>query len=147
MKTLIAYFSHTGTTKKAAEQIQSVAGGDFYEIKGEKNYGSFARACAIGGKERMTGECPAITTDLDNFDSYDRIFLGFPLWYGSYPRIIQTFLNAHDFAGKEVYPFCTSTRAGAEKSGKDLQKALPGAKVHTALRIDGQDDKAIEAWI
>ncbi len=135
MKTLIACFSHTGTTKKAAQAILALCPADTFEIRGTKDYGSFAKACAIGGKEIAAKECPAITGTLPDLSGYDRIFLGFPIWYGSYPRIIQTFLNSCDFQGKDVYPFATSTRAGAEKAQKAISSALPGATVHEALRM------------
>ncbi|MCC8152257.1 MAG: hypothetical protein LIO96_12630 [Lachnospiraceae bacterium] len=91
MKTFIAYFSLSGVTKAAAERIQSLAGGDLFEIKEKKNYGSYAKAIAIGGKEIATRELPEIITHVENFDSYDRILLGFPVWYGTFPRLILTF--------------------------------------------------------
>ncbi|MCD7921451.1 MAG: flavodoxin [Clostridiales bacterium] len=147
MKTLIAYFSLSGNTKRVAERMQALAGGDLFEIKAKKNYGSYARAIAIGGKEIATREMPAVTTHVDDFASYDRILLGFPVWYGTCPRLIRTFASEYDFTGKDVYVFCTSGSTGPEKSGKAVKEICGGASVHTAIRISDQDDDAIRAWL
>ncbi len=147
MKTLIAYFSHTGKTRKAAELIQSACEGKLFEITGEKKYGVYVKACALAAKEIATGECPAMTSSMTDFDSYDRIVLGFPLWYGSYPHIVQTFLNTYDCSGKDVYPFCTSTSSGPEKAAKNLAAALPNATVHPTLRITDQGKNEIKEWL
>lgn len=147
MKTLIAYFSLSGNTKSAAEHIQALAGGDLFEIKAKKNYGSYAKAIAIGGKEIATREMPAVTTHVKDFVSYDRILLGFPVWYGTCPRLIRTFAAEYDFTGKDVYVFCTSGSTGPEKSGRAVKEICKGAAVHTAIRISDRDDDEIQAWL
>ncbi|MCC8082469.1 MAG: flavodoxin [Lachnospiraceae bacterium] len=147
MKTLIAYFSLSGNTRSAAERMQALTGGDLFEIKTKKNYGSYARAIAIGGKEIATREMPVVTTRVDDFASYDCILLGFPVWYGTCPRLIRTFVSGYDFTGKDVYVFCTSGSTGPEKSGKAVKEICSGASVHTAIRISDQDDDAIRAWL
>lgn len=146
MKNLIAYFSLSGVTRKAAERIQSQAGGDLFEIKGEKDYGGYLKAVAIGGKEIATKEKPAVTTHVKNFASYDRIYIGFPVWYGNCPRLIRTFAEEYDFSGKEVYVFCTSGSSGPEKSGQTIAEICKGANVHPAIRISNQSDNEIKAW-
>ncbi len=147
MKTLIAYFSLSGVTKKAAERIQTLLGGDLFEIKGEKNYGGYWKAIAIGGKELATKEMPKVTTHVENFDSYDRILLGFPVWYGTCPRLIRTFANEYNFAGKDIYVFCTSGSTGPEKSSQTIAEICKGATMHSAIRIADQSDDEIKAWI
>ncbi|MCD7866008.1 MAG: flavodoxin [Clostridiales bacterium] len=147
MKTLIAYFSLSGATKAAAERIQSLTDGDLFEIKGKKNYGSYAKAIAIGGKEIATRELPEVITHVENFDSYDRILLGFPVWYGTCPRLIRTFAREYDFSGKEVYVFCTSGSSGPEKSRKMVAEICKGAKVGSAIRISDQSDDEITDWL
>lgn len=147
MKTLIAYFSLSGTTKKAAERIQTLTGGDLFEIKGEKNYGGYFQAIAIGGKEIATRELPAVTTHINDFPSYDRILLGFPVWYGSCPRLIRTFVNEYDFTGKDVYVFCTSSASGPKKSEATIKEICKGATVHSAIRISNQANVEIKAWL
>ncbi|MCD7723355.1 MAG: flavodoxin [Clostridiales bacterium] len=147
MKTLIAYFSLSGVTKKVAERIQAIAGGDLFEIKGEKNYGGYLKAVAIGGKELATKEMPKVTTHVENFDSYDRILLGFPVWYGTCPRLIGTFAGEYNFAGKDVYVFCTSGSSGPEKAGQTVTEICKGAVVHSAIRITDQSNEQIKAWL
>ncbi|MCD8150311.1 MAG: flavodoxin [Clostridiales bacterium] len=147
MKTLIAYFSLSGVTKKAAERIQTLTGADLFEIKGEKNYGGYMKAIAIGGKEIATKEMPVVTTHVKDFDSYDRILLGFPVWYGTCPRLIRTFASEYDFTGKDVYVFCTSGSSGPEKSQKTVAEICKGAVVHTSIRISGQNDDEIKGWL
>ncbi len=147
MKTLTAYFSLSGVTKKAAERVRSLAGGDLFEIMGEKNYGGYFKAIAIGGKELATKEMPAVTTHVEDFESYDRILLGFPVWYGSCPRLIRTFAAEYDFTGKDVYVFCTSGSSGPEKSLETVKEICKGARVHSAIRISGQGDDEILTWL
>ncbi len=147
MKTLIAYFSLSGKTKKAAEKLKSLTGGDLFEIKGEKNYGSYFKAIAIGGKEIATGELPKVTTHVKGFEAYDRILLGFPVWYGSCPRIILSFAAEYDFSGKDVYVFCTSSASGSKKSEQTVKEICGGASVRSALRISGQSDDELKAWL
>jgi len=147
MKTLIAYFSLSGVTKNAAERIQALAGGDLFEIKGKKNYGGYLKAVAIGGKELATKEMPKVTTHVENFDSYDRILLGFPVWYGNCPRLIRTFAGEYNFVGKDVYVFCTSGSSGPEKAGQTVAEICKGAVVHSAIRITDQSDEQIKAWL
>lgn len=147
MKTLIAYFSLSGVTKKEAERIQKLTGGDLFEIKGEKNYGSYIKAVAVGGKEIATKEMPKVTNHVEKFDSYDRILIGFPIWYGNCPRLIRSFVNEYNFAGKDVYVFCTSGASGSEKSEKTLKEICKGAKVHSAIRISKQNDDELKLWL
>lgn len=147
MKTLVVYFSLSGNTKKAAERIQAIAGGDFFEIKSGKDYGSYMKAIAIAGKELMTNEMPPILNKVDDFESYDRILLGFPVWYWGCPQLIRTFISQHDFTGKDVYPFCTSSSTGAGKLQGELRKICKDAKVHGAIRILAQSDDEIKTWL
>ncbi|MCD8012899.1 MAG: hypothetical protein LUG99_06955 [Lachnospiraceae bacterium] len=136
MKTLIAYFSLSGVTKAAAERIQSLTDGDLFEIKGKKNYGSYAKAIAIGGKEIAARELPEVITHVENFASYDRILFGFPVWYGTCPRLIRIFATENDFSGKEVSVFAPVVRQARKSPGKRLPRfakarklALPFASV------------------
>ncbi|MCD7981024.1 MAG: flavodoxin [Clostridiales bacterium] len=147
MKTLIAYFSNSGKTKGAAEFIYSVEDGDLFEIKPKKNYGPYLKAIAIAGKEMASKEMPELTTKVSDFGSYDRILIGFPVWYGNCPRLIRTFIGQYDFAGKDVYVFCTSGSSGPEKSGETVAELCAGAKFHGAIRIAAHDEKQIREWL
>ncbi|MCD7708338.1 MAG: flavodoxin, partial [Clostridiales bacterium] len=130
MKTLVAYFSLSGNTRQVAERIQALTGGDLFEIKGEKNYGGYLKAVAIAAKENAAKELPKVTTHVEDFDSYDRILIGFPVWYGTWPRLVMSFGKEYDFTGKDVYVFCTSGSTGPEKSQKTAEEICVGAKVH-----------------
>lgn len=147
MKTLIVYFSISGTTKNAAQRIQKLSNADIFAIKGNKNYGNYFKAVAIGGKEIVTKEEPVVTTHIDHFDAYDCILLGFPIWYGNCPRIIRTFLNEYDFSGKDIYIFCTSGASGPTKALQTITDLCPNAHVHLAIRIDKQNDNEIKMWL
>ncbi len=147
MSTLIAYFSVSGTTKAAAERIQKLTEADIFEIKGEKEYGSYLKAVAIGGKEIMSKEMPKVTTHIENIESYDNIILGFPVWYGTCPRLIRTFATEYDFSGKDIHLFVTSGNAGSEKSESTVKEIFKGANVHPSIRITTQSDDEIKAWL
>ncbi len=147
MKTLIAYYSRGGTTKRAAENLQKIVGGDLFEIKGKKNYGNYFQALGIARSEFNSGELPEVTTDVQDFDSYDRILIGFPIWYSRAPQLVISFLKSHDFKGKDVYPFCTSGMSGPEGAQEGIKDACPGATVHPGLRVNKVDEPKVKAWL
>lgn len=147
MKTLIAYCSGTGKTKAAAERIRQVCGGDIIEIKGKKKYGAYPTRSLIGVKEILTKEFPPLSMQINDFDSYDRVLIGFPIWCGTCPRVVATFLNQYDFKTKEVYPFCTSDGTPADTAYECASQLCQNGTVHKAIRIDGQSDAEIEAWL
>lgn len=112
-KTLVAYFSASGTTKRTAERLAQAAGADLYEIKPAVPYTS-ADLNWMDKKSRSTIEMqdPSSRPELADKDadiaSHDRIFLGFPIWWYVAPTIINTFLESYDFSGKEIILFATS---------------------------------------
>ena len=112
MKTLVAYFSATGTTKGVAQQLAEVAGADIHEIKPEKPY-TDADLDWQDKQSRSTIEMkdkssrPAITDKLTNMQEYDVVYVGFPIWWYTCPTIINTFMESYDFKGKTVIPFAT----------------------------------------
>ncbi len=147
MKTLIAYYSRSGATKKAAEGLQKIINGDLFEIKGEKNYGNYLTALSIARKEFKNNELPQVLDKVNDFDSYDRIMLGFPIWYSKCPQLVMSFISQYNFSGKEVYPFCTSGTSGPEDAVKQLEKACEGANVHSGLRLNKLDENKIKQWL
>jgi flavodoxin len=124
-KALVIYFSATGTTKGVAEKIAAATGGDLYEIIPADPY-SDADLNWHDSSSRTTKEQndksarPAIANDTVNFDGYDTIYIGYPIWWGEEPRIMDTFAEAHNFDGKTVIPFCTSGGSGIGRSSKNL---------------------------
>ena len=147
MKTLIAYYSRAGTTRKTAEKLQTIVSGDLFEIIGEKNYGNYFTALGIARKEFAKNELPKVTDKVDDFDSYDRILIGFPIWYSKCPQLVLSFAAQYDFSGKEVYPFCTSGMSGPEQSVEQLKSACKGATVHEGLRLNKCDEEKVKTWL
>ena len=123
MKTLIAYYSRGGATKKAAKKLQLATKGTLFEITGEKNYGNYFTALGIARKEFSENELPKVTGSVDDFASYDRILVGFPVWYSKCPQLVVSFMSQYDFSGKDVYPFCTSGMSGPEGANEQFVNA------------------------
>ena len=124
-KTIVAYFSASGTTASVAAEIAKAADADLFEIRPEKPY-TAGDLDWTDRKSRSTAEMsdpatrPEISSSIEDFPSYGTVILGFPIWWGVEPRIIDTFLESHDFSGKAIIPFCTSGGSGIEKAEESL---------------------------
>ena len=131
-KTLVAYFSASGVTARAAHEIAEAVGADLYEICPAEPY-TDADLNWTDKKSRSTVEMndtacrPAIAEPVANMEQYDTVFLGFPIWWYVEPRIVDTFLESYDFSGKTVIPFATSGGSGIGKAEKSLQQHCPKA--------------------
>ncbi|MCD8200899.1 MAG: flavodoxin [Clostridia bacterium] len=148
MKTLVVYFSRGGHTAKLAQQIKEIAGADdILEIKGDKKYGGYFKALSVSRKEFKAEELPAVTTEVPDLSSYDRILIGYPIWYGKCPRLVVSFAKAQGFEGKDVYPFCTSGASPVGDSASALAAVCEGAKFHEGLRLKKADEAAIKEWL
>lgn len=124
-KTLVAYFSCTGNTKRVAEDIAGELGADLFEIQPEEPYTSedliWSDRNSRSSKEHEDETArPAIAVALENIDQYERVFIGYPSWWGEAPRIVSTFVESYDFAGKTIIPFCTSSSSGLGSSAELL---------------------------
>lgn len=114
---LVVYFSPTGTTKKVAMELAELEQADLFEIIPQEPY-TAADLDWRNEKSRSSVEMgdpnarPAIADTVASIDAYDTIFLGFPIWWGREPSIVDTFLDAHDLKGKTIIPFCTSGGSG-----------------------------------
>lgn len=139
---LVAYFSPTGATKRAAKEIAGAVGGDLYEIRPEKPY-TAADLDWMDKRSRSTLEMndpasrPAMAGDVPDVSGYDTVFLGFPIWWYVEPRIVDTFLESCDFSGKLVIPFATSGGSGIKKAEKSLRANCPCAKWEKGQRVGG----------
>lgn len=127
-KILVAYFSASGETEKLANTIAAVEGADLFEIKPEKDYTSedlnWNDKNSRSSIEMNDKACrPAIAVKTANMEQYDRVYIGFPIWWYEAPRIIQTFLESYDFSGKTVIPFATSGGSGMGKTDSILRKS------------------------
>ena len=128
MKTLVAYFSASGVTKVVAEKLAEKIGADIYEIKPVKPY-TDADLNWMNKNSRSSVEMkdkssrPEIVKDGLNVSGYDRILLGYPVWWYTAPTIVNTFLEAYDFSGKEIIIWATSGGSGLGKAKDDLAKS------------------------
>ena len=119
-KVLVAVFSASGVTENVGREIAKIAGGDFFEIEPVEKYTS-ADLNWNNRKSRSSVEMndksarPEIKNKVADMDSYDTVIVGFPIWWGVAPRIIETFLESYDFSGKTILPFCTSGGSGVDK--------------------------------
>ena len=128
---LVAYFSATGTTKGVAERIASVTGGDLYEILAAQPYSAddlnYNDRSSRSTKEQNDKSVrPEIGSADISLDGYTTIYLGFPIWWGEEPRILDTFVEKYSFDGITVIPFCTSGGSGIGRSGPNME-ALAGS--------------------
>lgn len=130
-KTLVVYFSATGNTKAVAGEIARLTGADLYEIvpavpytDDDLNYNN--KDCRANQEMNDASARPAIGSRAIDVSSYDIVFIGYPIWWGTMPRIINTFLDTYDLSGKAVLPFCTSGSSGIAQSVSDIRAAEPG---------------------
>lgn len=151
-KTLVAYFSASGTTQRAADKLAKAAGADLYEIRPAVPY-TRADLDWMDKKSRSTLEMkdPSFRPELADKDadiaSYDRIFLGFPIWWYVAPTLINTFLESYDFTGKEIVLFATSGGSGFGKTVQALEPSCPGAVIKEGRLLNGGMSEAeLKAW-
>lgn len=132
-KTLVAYFSCTGTTKSVAQNIASLLNVDLFEIIPSQPYTEEDLAYYTNNRadkeQNNPNARPSIARTIENMEQYDKIILGYPIWHGQAPRIISTFLETYDFTGKTIIPFCTSGGSGIGASDKNLQAICQGSAI------------------
>ena len=129
-KILVLYYSQTQTTKVVAEEIANALGADIEAILPVVPYdGDFGATIARSQKEAAEGVTPEIQPLSVNVKDYDIIFLGYPIWFGTYAPPVAGFLANADLAGKKVVPFCTFGSGGLDSSVKDLQAKLPDSEI------------------
>ena len=152
-KTLVAVFSASGVTRRVGQEIARVSGGDFFEIEAKEKYTS-ADLNYMNKKSRSSLEMkdpaarPEIAGTVADMDSYDTVIIGFPIWWGVAPRIIETFLESYDFSGKTILPFCTSGGSGVGRSDSELHKNVTGqVKWGKGVQINRPDEAAIRKWM
>ena len=166
-KTLLIYFSRAGenwevgvvekgNTRIAAEYIAEATGADVYEIIPAVPYPSdYMETVALAEEEKSAGARPEIASAPENWDSYDTVILGYPIWHGDLPMIVYTFLESYDFTGKTVYPFNTHGGSGLAGTPDKIRNTIPAADVKDGLALTGkivQNDFAqiqgdIDAWL
>ena len=137
MKTLVAYFSaEAGTTAKVAKELAEALGAELYEITPEKPYTAadlkWTNPLARCNKEKFGNKKVPVAGTVPNFGDYERVFIGFPIWYGCAPNVVNSFCEAYDWTGKKVAAFATSGGSGIGKTAEKLQPYVKGASVADA---------------
>ena len=152
-KVLVAVFSASGVTRKVGEEIARIAGADFYEIVPKQIY-TPADLDWMNKKSRSSVEMndpssrPEIADSVADMGSYDTVIVGFPIWWGIAPRIIETFLESYDFSGKKIIPFCTSGGSGVGRSDTALHKNVSGnVKWEKGIQINRPNETQIRRWL
>jgi len=150
--TAVFYFSATGTTAEIAQLIANETGADLFEIIPQVPYSSDDLNynddnCRANKEQNDDYARPGISGDLSAAEGYDVIYLGYPIWWGTAPRIIQTFIESYNLSGKTVYTFCTSGGSGIEKSVSDLQSMYKSVNIISGKRLNDADAEDIRAWI
>ncbi|MBR5178765.1 MAG: flavodoxin [Lachnospiraceae bacterium] len=150
MKTLVAYFSaETGRTRKAAQAIAKLTGGEIFEIKPQEEYTqadiNWRNPISRCNKEKMGKKDVPVVGKVEDFESYDTVCLGFPIWYWSAPNVINTFCKDYDWTGKKIYVFATS---GGSNIGKTAEKLMPyvagGEIVHAEVLKNTEE---LKEWV
>lgn len=151
-KTLVAYFSASGTTKAVAQQLAEVVGADLHEIKPEQPY-TDADLDWNDKQSRSTIEMndknsrPAITAKLQNMNDYEVVYVGFPIWWYTCPTIINTFMEAYDFSGKTVIPFATSGGSSIKKACADLKASYPNVDWKEGKLLNHASKDELQEWV
>ena len=162
MKPLIVYFSRTGEnsvngeieviekgyTEIIAEKIAKETGGVLWKLEPEEPYPFNYQECV---KRANSEGWVKYVNKLENLDGYDVIFLGFPNWYRTYPRIVATFIRDHNFFGKVVIPFCTNEEGAMGFAESELKSSAKGAIIKTGFACRGYDaekcDAQLKEWL
>lgn len=153
-KTLVTYFSATGTTAKAAEILSDAIGADLYEIRAKVPY-TKADLNWMDKKSRSSIEMndksfrPEIEDSDANIKQYDTIFVGFPIWWYVAPTIINTFLESYDFSGKKIIIFATSGGSGFGNTLKELKVSVSETTevIQGELMNGKQSFNKVNAWV
>jgi len=166
MKALIVYFSRTGEnsvqgaievinkgfTEIVAEKIAKYTNGDLFKLEPVEPYPTNYELCVKRAVDEHNKNADVeFLHPLDNIDEYDTIFLGFPNWYRSYPRIVATFLRRYNFVGKKIKPFCTNEEGAFGIGEFELRSTVKGAIIKAGYAVRGHDadncDESLKYWI
>ena len=150
---LVAYFSAMGTTKGVAERIASVTGGDLYEIlpaepytEEDLNYNDSSSRTTIEQNDKSVR--PEIGSEEISLEGYTTIYLGFPIWWGEEPRILDAFAEKYSFEGITVIPFCTSGGSGIGRSGANMEALAGSGTWLEGERFNGNvSEEDLQSWI
>ena len=144
MAILVTYFSVEGNTAKLAKEFAARIGADVFEIvpkepytKADINYLNPVSRC---NREQIGGKDVPVEGKIENFDKYDTVYVGFPIWYGQAPRVVHTFAKGYDWTGKTVHAFATSGGSGIGKTAEKLSPSLKNAVSVDAKIVHNQSE-------
>lgn len=149
---LVAVFSRTGHTLQAAEHIHELVESDFFRIDPAAAYPEdYDEMLETARREQDDDARPALANVVENWDDYDTVYLGHPIWWSHVPQIMKSFVEQHDLSGKTVIPFATSGGSSIAGALPDLEALCPAATFAEGLTLDGdavetQLDR-VEAWL
>ncbi len=152
-KVLVSYFSASGVTKRVAEKIAKAVNGDLFEIEPIQKYTSedldWTNKQSRSSIEMQNKTFrPKMKENSLDISSYDTILIGFPIWWGVCPTIVNTFIESKDFTGKTLIPFCTSGGSGMSYAENDLRKTYPSYNWKEGKRLTGREnDEDLTNWI
>ena len=150
--TLIAYFSWSGNTEQLAQMIQAETGGQLFEIAPATPYTEdYDQLLDVAQQEQGDNARPELAGEVENWDSYSTVFVGYPDWWSDAPMLIYSFLESYDWEGKTLIPFCTSGGSGFGRSLDNLPASAPSATILEGFHVNGSSvDGATEdvaAWL
>ena len=151
-RALVAVFSYSGTTLTVAERIAEATGADLFRIETTDAWpDDYDAMTAQGQREQDEGYLPPLAAAVEDWDAYDTVYLGHPIWWGQLPHVVRSFLAQHDLAGKTAAPFSTSSSSGNAAALDALRELCPEADVREALHLTrgslpGALDE-VEPWI
>ena len=165
-RALIVYFSRSGenyyagkirfvdkgNTERLAETIKRLTGADMFKLEPKDPYStSYHATTQRAAEEQEMDARPELLGIPENLDKYDTIFLGYPIWWGTFPMAIKTFLESVDLSGKKILPFCTSEGSGFGSSLGDLLNLCPASRVIKGLAVTGTEsvdcEAKVRAWL
>ena len=162
-KVLIVFFSHAGenysvgnvkvgNTKLVADEIQKLTGGDMFEVVAEKSYDMpYDELIEVAQEEANQNEKPAFKGEVKNINEYDAVFIGGPIWWGTYPQVMFSFFDKYDLNGKTLIPFTTHEGSGLADCVEDVKKAYPKANVLDGFSIYGHEARKsmekVDKWL
>lgn len=148
-KYLVVCFSKSGRTKKVAEFISQELNAPLHEIITDKKYPrTYFMTILESRKEFKNDEHPALVSKtIENIADYDRIILGFPIWFFTCPMAVVSFLEQNNLAGKEIYPFCTSGSSNCAKATEKIRELCPASGVHDGIKANTMDKSRLSEWL
>ena len=152
MKSLVVFFSaESGRTASTAKKMSAEIGADLFEIKPVKPYTAadlnYMNPVARCNREFIAKKKVPVAGRIENFEQYDLVLIGFPIWYGCAPLVVNTFCVGYDWTGKKVAAFATSGGSGIGKTAKKLAPYVKGAEIVDARLLNGAGPKEMKEWV